>query len=91
MWSLASPVKRSRGADAAPPPPGHGQGVTTSPPASRPPPTPPQVLEMYVLRKGSTTGAVFRDALFREPCGIGIIGIEHVTTLFKPLYKLLRL
>ena len=65
--------------DAGPPPPGHGWGMITSPPTSRPPPTPPRVLEMYLLCKGSTTGAVFKDAVFREPCGIEIIGIEPVT------------
>ena len=78
MWSLASPVTRSRGVDAGG---GHVQGVTTSPLASRSPPTPPLVLEMYVLPKGSTTRAVFKHEVLREPCGIEIIGIEHVTEL----------
>ena len=76
MWSLASPVRRSRGVDAGPPPPGHGRGVTTSPPTSRPPPTPPCVLKMYLLLKGSTTGAVFRDAVFREHVALGSLGLN---------------
>lgn len=55
-----------------PPPPGHGRGMTTSPPTSRPPPTPPLYLKCTLCVKVPQQEAVFKDAVFREPCGIEI-------------------